>query len=147
MGHKSGLKHTDAKGLVAKLEHAELVDRLDEGEQLDIKLLAQKEGKKAISTLKRAMMRRGKDKAPWAVATGAAKTLIEIGHGRSETREVEQKSGGLTVIINELSTGTQLERVVSGVQMAREVQSAVVAAEVVEVEQETAIVDVTPQES
>jgi hypothetical protein len=120
MGHKSGLKHTEAKGKGVPMTRNELESELDAGHEVDIKEIARKHDKAAISVLARAVKRRGKDKAPWAVATGAAKTLIEIGHGKSETREPEDKTGGLTIVINELTIGGQSETRITAAQIARD---------------------------
>ena len=138
MGHKSGLKAAGAKGKEVPMSRTEVESALIDAEDIDIKQLAREHDRAAIGVLGKAVARKGGDKAPWAVSTGAAKTLIEIGHGKSETREGEKKEGGLTVIINQLTSDDQLERVVSGVQIAKEIASA----ERVDV---IDVVDVTPQ--
>ena len=52
---------------------------------------------------------------------------MEIAYGRPETRDPgDRTAAGLTVIINQLTTGeTALEKVVSGIQMAKNVQKAI----------------------
>ena len=136
MGHKSGMKSVGAKGKEAPMSRTQVESALIDAEDIDIKQLARDHDRAAIGVLGKAVGRKGKDKAPWAVSTGAAKTLIEIGHGKSETREAERKEGGLTVIINQMTTEDQLERIVSGVQIAKEIASA----------ERVDVLDVTPQD-
>lgn len=132
MGHKgSKLQRKSA---------AELDRALEDGAQIEIKELAQGHIQRSIGTLVEAQRRRptksmkdaGEEVAPWTVRVRAAKDLLEMAGGRPETREPEDKTGGLTIIINQLTSEDQLERVVSGAQVARDVARAVDAEVVTE---------------
>jgi len=52
-------------------------------------------------------------KAPWSARISAANSVLDHGHGRANTRETERNPGGITVVINQLSTGGQTESLVS----------------------------------
>ena len=124
MGHGSGAKHAGSIGKAKALTRKEIDDRLEPGSDEYVRELARENDTLAIRTLARAAGRRGKDKAPWSVAVNAAGKLVEIGHGRSATQEPEHVEAGLTVIVNQLTSDNQLERVISGVQVAKDVAAA-----------------------
>jgi hypothetical protein len=103
VGHKSGLKTAGARGLAKQLSRAELEAPMHEGHELDVADKARGYEDAALDVMVKAVKRRGKDKAPWAVAVNAAKTIIEIGSGRAATREAKNTGdGGLTILVNQL---------------------------------------------
>ncbi len=142
MGHGSGLKHVGARGKMVPQTRALMDAELDLDSDEVVRELARAHDVAAIGRLATAVRRRGKDKAPWSVSVKAARDLLEIGHGRSATQDATDKSGGLTVIINQLTSDDQLERVISGVQMAKSVAATIE----IEAEPEPEVIDVTPPE-
>ncbi len=83
-----------------------VVASLQEGEDLDLQELAQAYTAESMGTLMKAQRSR---KSPWSSKISAANSVLEYGHGRANTRETDQHPTGLTVIINQLSTGDQRE--------------------------------------
>lgn len=83
-----------------------VVATLQEGEDLDLQELAQAYTAESMGTLMKAQRAK---KAPWNSKISAANSVLEYGHGRAKTQEKDLNSGGLTVIINQLSTGEQRE--------------------------------------
>lgn len=135
MGHRSGLQHAGARGKVQKMSRSELEGRLD-GDEISAKLLAQDHVKKSISTLVRAQRHtitdaqkeRGETLAPWMTRRQAAKDLIDIAHGRPETRHPDDKTAGagLTVIIEQLTVEAgATERLISSAELAKNVQTVI----------------------
>ena len=129
MGHKSGLRKVGAKGKQVPMTKSDLEGALDEGVQVDIQNLALDHVPTAIRTLAKASRRRltptekdeGTELPPWSVSRAAAKDLIEIAGGRPETREAKDTTGGLTIIVNQLTTGESTERVIDAVHTAKEI--------------------------
>lgn len=112
---------------VPKVTSSEIAELMKEGEQLDIAELAKAKSEEMLGVLVTAANREGvvdedgkllEDLPSWAVATSAAKTVIEIAHGRTATQEVEKKDTGLTIVINQLfSSGTE-EKVIEAIDLA-----------------------------
>lgn len=93
----------------------EVHDKLKGGEELDIAELARGHSEEMLDALVKMARRegRGAQRAPHAVAATAAKTVLEIGHGRTATQAADQKDTGLTIIVNNLTTGeTKMEKVI-----------------------------------
>jgi len=97
------------------------VAALQKGDQLDIKELANRHTKKSIDTLVDCQRRKPKkyqfdgsdyvDPAPsHAVRERAAKDLIDIAHGRPDTRDTEIAPGGFHVTINTFTLGGPVEQ-------------------------------------
>ena len=134
MGHKSG------KGAVVPKTRADLEAELEKGYQIEVQKLARKYTKRSIETLARAQRHKltprqkeaGEELAPWPVRRQAARDLIEIGHGRAATQEPERHKAGITVIINQLTSDEQLEKVIPGkvVKAAQEIAATIDAEEV-----------------
>jgi len=105
---------------------SEIEEILDEGEALDIALLAQEHSQSAIDTLAAAMDPdvEEDDRPPWSVSTKAANDMIQIGHGRSAVREAPKEEGGITVVINELTVNHATEKSFSATQIRKELQDA-----------------------
>ena len=95
---------------------AGVVARLEEGEKLDLQELAQTYTVESMNTLMRAQRAR---KASWNAKISAANSVLDHGHGRANTRETERNPGGITVIIQQLSTGGQTESLVSAAAIAK----------------------------
>lgn len=86
---------------------SEVVAKLQEGEAIDLQALAMRHTEKAIGTLVRAQSAK---KAPWSAKINAANSIIEHAHGRPRTQEGERAgTGGITVVIQQLSTGENRE--------------------------------------
>ncbi len=83
-----------------------IVATLQEGEDLELQDLAKAYTAESMGTLMKAQR---SPKAPWSSRISAANSVLEYGHGRANTRESDQNPTGLTVIINQLSTGEQRE--------------------------------------
>jgi len=86
------------------------VAKLQEGEEIDLQELAQGYTIESVNTLMRAQRSR---KASWSARINAANSILDHGHGRANTREIERNPGGITVVINQLSTGGQTETLVT----------------------------------
>lgn len=97
----------DPAGVVAKLQ---------EGEKIDLQELAQGYTVESMNTLLRAQRSR---KASWNAKISAANSVLDHGHGRANTRETERNPGGITVVINQLSTGGQTESLVTAQAIAK----------------------------
>lgn len=91
------------------------------GEQLDISELARARSEDMLGVLVGAANRdvatdeAGKplEELPsWPVAISAAKTVIEIGHGRVATQESEKQEVGLHITINQLFGPGSVEKVI-----------------------------------
>lgn len=132
MAFKSSLQHR-RQGRLQEMSRAELEEQLD-GDEVSAKMLAIPHVERSIKTLVRSQRHRLSDKqlaagetlAPHMVRRQAAKDLIDIAHGRPETRHPDDKTAGagLTVIIERLTIGPS-ETVVSAVDIARNVQEAI----------------------
>lgn len=99
---------------------AEVKETMKDAEELDIAALAREHSEEMLGALVDMAQRkgRGRNRAPHAVAAASAKTVLEIGHGRSATKERENSDTGLTIVINSLTTGVQVEKVISGDELA-----------------------------
>jgi len=95
---------------------AGVVAKLQEGEKIDLQELAQGYTVESMNTLLRAQRSR---KASWSAKINAANSVLDHGHGRANTRETERNPGGITVVINQLSTGGQTESLVSAQAIAK----------------------------
>lgn len=95
---------------------AGVVAKLQEGEKIDLQELAQGYTVESVNTLMRAQRSR---KASWNAKISAANSMLDHGHGRANTRETERNPGGITVVINQLSTGGQTEALVSAQAIAK----------------------------
>lgn len=114
------------------------------GARVDLAELAQAHTQAALDTLVDGLEADGKDGPAWPSRLKAANSILDYGHGRPDTRETKKESGGLTVVINMLGDGSQLEKVVSATELARNVKKASV------IEAEATVVDTgmeIPQES
>ncbi len=116
---------TDQAAAVVPADPAAVVAKLEEGEQIDLQELARAHTVESFGTLMRAQRSR---KAPWSAKVAAANSALDYGHGRANTREKDSKIAGLTVIINQLSTGAQFESHTSAAAIAS------LEADVIEVE-------------
>ena len=101
---------------------AGVVAKLQEGEKIDLQELAQGYTVESVNTLMRAQRSR---KASWNAKISAANSMLDHGHGRANTRETERNPGGITVVINQLSTGGQTESLVSAQAIAKLDQAAI----------------------
>lgn len=96
-------------------------------EQLDLAALAREKSEDMLGVLVSAANREKNDDDPddepasWAVATSAAKTVIELGIGKSATQVTERQERGLTIVINQLTTGRSTEKVIEGEDLGVEV--------------------------
>lgn len=61
------------------------------------------------------------DVPSWAVRTNAAKTVIEIGHGRAPTQEAEKNDGGLHITVNKLFMPGSSEKIIQPGEIEAEV--------------------------
>lgn len=93
----------------------EVNEKLKGGEELDIAELARGHSEDMLDALVSMAKRAGprSDRAPHSVAATAARTVLELGHGRSAIQATEVKDSGLTIIVNNLTTGEQkMEKVI-----------------------------------
>jgi len=106
---------------------ADVAAALQDAVELDIAELARAKSTKMLDVLVDAAERkgRGRNRAPWAVATSAAKSVIEIGHGRVATQEQEHSDSGLTIIVNNLFGGeAPVEKTIEGVVLGKDIADA-----------------------
>lgn len=106
---------------------AEVKETMKDAEELDIASLAREHSEEMLGALVNMANRtgRGRNRAPHAVAAASAKTVLEIGHGRAATKERESADTGLTIVINSLTTGVKIEKVISGEELAVDVRDAI----------------------
>lgn len=119
MGHKSGYKHSGAVGKAVPMKRSEAKELLDPGSEDEVRAAARAHAEKAIRLLAKAVGRRGNDPAPWSVARAAANDLLEWGYGKPATQEPGEKEGGLTVVINQLTTGEHREITIPDIEIRR----------------------------
>lgn len=120
MGKRSGLKKAGAKG---KEEPRDIVTQLQAGDAIDLRELAAKHTLPAFDTLLAAASHKPNpdgERPSWSVATKAATQILDYGHGRAGAAEAPDKTGGLTIVINNLTEQSQLEKVVQSVREANE---------------------------
>lgn len=98
----------------------EVNETMKESEQLDLAALAREKSEDMLGVLVSAANREKNpddpddESASWAVATSAAKTVIELGIGKTATQVHEKQEQGLTIVINQLTTGLTTEKVIEG---------------------------------
>ena len=97
MGHKSGAKHAGAVGKQAPIDVA---GELKAGLEIDIAEICRNHAESAISTLVTAMDE--SCESAWPTKVAAARDLLDRSDGKPATKDPEDKTGGLQIIVNQL---------------------------------------------
>ncbi len=121
LGYCGAMDEQPPKNSSPALTRSAVEEAMQGGEQLDIADLARARSEDMLGVLVNAANREGtvdkegkllEDLPTWPVAISAAKTVIEIGHGRVATQEAEKQEVGLHITINQLFGGEATEKVI-----------------------------------
>jgi hypothetical protein len=118
MGHNSGLSKVGALGKQKPLKREEIEPALESGQMETIQDILRPHVEQSVETLVKAQT---DEESKWTTRVSAAKTVLEIAHGKPAPMPQEAKGGGGGLVVNILNLASgEPERVGIAIQEAIE---------------------------